>query len=172
MISWIQRTFQHHFRLIFAILLVGMVIPFIFTIGSTPGIGRADRSSATRDFFGHNLLSQEERRSMEADARLSAELQYGTSNVSQEQIQFYMYQREATLHLAQQLHLPQPTTAEVTEFIKRLRVFMGTDGQFNVSRYDSFRNSLKSGPGTNEGDIYRVISDDARINNCLLYTSD
>ena len=57
MISWIQRTFQHHFRLIFAILLVGMVIPFIFTIGSTPGIGRADRSAAGRDFFGHNLLS-------------------------------------------------------------------------------------------------------------------
>lgn len=164
MISWIQRTFQHHFRLIFAILLVGMVIPFIFTIGSTPGIGRADRSSATRDFFGHNLLSQEERRSMEADARLSAELQYGNPNVSQEQIQYYMYQREATLHLADQLHLPQPTTAEVTEFIKRLRVFQGEDGQFNVARYDSFRNSLKSGPGTNEGDIYRVISDDARIN--------
>jgi peptidyl-prolyl cis-trans isomerase D len=164
MISWIQRTFQHHFKLIFAVLLVGMVIPFIFTIGSTPGIGRADRTSATRDFFGHNLLSTEERRTMLNDARLSAELQYGTSNVSEEQIQYYMYQREATLHLADQMHLPQPTTAEITDFIKRLRVFAGPDGQFDVTRYDTFRNSLKSGSGATEGDIARVISDDGRIN--------
>jgi peptidyl-prolyl cis-trans isomerase D len=60
MISWIQRSFQHHFRLIFALLLIGMVVPFIFTIGSTPGIGRADHTSVTRDFFGHNLASLED----------------------------------------------------------------------------------------------------------------
>src|SRR5580658_6222823 len=164
MISWIQRTFQHHFRLIFAVLLIGMVIPFIFTIGSTPGIGRADRSSATRDFFGHNLLSAEERQGMLNDARMSAELQYGTANVSAEQIEYYMYQRVATLHLADQLHLPPPTNAEITDFIKRLRSFAGADGQFDVNRYDAFRSSIKSGSGVTEADIVRVISDDARIN--------
>jgi peptidyl-prolyl cis-trans isomerase D len=164
MISWIQRTFQHHFRLIFAVLLIGMVIPFIFTIGSTPGIGRAERTAATRDFFGHNLLSDEERRGMLEDARMSAELQYGTSDVSAEQIQYYMYQRVASLHLADQLRLPPPTAAETTEFIKHLRIFLGQDGQFDVNRYDAFRNSLKSGSGVSEADIARVISDDARIN--------
>ena len=164
MISWIQRTFQHHFRLIFAVLLIGMVIPFIFTIGSTPGIGRADHSAATRDFFGHNLLSEEERRVMLEDARMSAELQYGTSDVSAEQIQYYMYQRVASLHLADQMRLPPPTAAETTEFIKHLRIFTGSDGQFDVNRYDAFRNSLKSGSGITEADIARVISDDARIN--------
>jgi peptidyl-prolyl cis-trans isomerase D len=164
MISWIQRTFQHHFKLIFAVLLVGMVIPFIFTIGSTPGIGRADRTSASRDFFGHNLLSDEEKRVMLTDARMSAELQYGAANVSEEQIQYYMYQRVATLHLADQMHLPGPTAAEVTEFIKRLRAFMGPDGQFDVNRYNMFRSSIKSGSGVTEADIARVISDDARIN--------
>ncbi len=164
MISWIQRTFQHHFKLIFAVLLVGMVIPFIFTIGSTPGIGRADRTTSSRDFFGHNLLSEEEKRVMMDDARMSAELQYGAANVSAEQIQFYMYQREATLHLAEQVHLPAPTDAEITDFIKRLRIFLGPDGQFDVTRYNAFRSSLKSGSGVTEADIARVIRDDARIN--------
>jgi peptidyl-prolyl cis-trans isomerase D len=164
MISWIQRTFQHHFRLIFAVLLIGMVIPFIFTIGSTPGVGRAERTTVSREFFGHNLLSQEQNRELMEDTRLSAELQYGTTNVSQEQLQYYMYQRVASLHLADQLHLPPPTTAEITEFIKRLRIFMGPDGKFDVTRYDAFRSSLKSGSGVTEADIARVISDDARIN--------
>ena len=162
MISWIQRTFQHHFRLIFAILLVGMVIPFIFTIGSTPGIGRAERKTASRVFFGHNLLSQEDYRTLILDTRISADLQYGQS-VTQEQIQYYMYQRVAAQYLADQLHLPQPTAAEITDFIKRLHIFAGADGQFDVSRYDAFRNSLKSGSATSEADIARVIRDDARM---------
>src|SRR5471032_913500 len=107
MISWIQRTFQHHFRLIFAILLIGMVIPFIFTIGSTPGIGRAEHKTATRDFFGHNLLAQGESQVLIMDTRISADLQYGQS-VSPDQLQYYMYQRVAAQYLADRMHLPQP----------------------------------------------------------------
>jgi peptidyl-prolyl cis-trans isomerase D len=45
MISWIQRTFQHHFRTIFAILLALTIISFIFTIGASPGIGRGTAAS-------------------------------------------------------------------------------------------------------------------------------
>ena len=164
MISWIQRTFQHHFRLIFAVLLIGMVIPFIFTIGSTPGIGRAEHATATRDFFGHNLLSQEETRVLIGDTRISAELSYGTANVSQEQLEYYMYQRIAAKHLANELHIPPPNAEEITDFIKGLRMFEGTDGKFDVTRYDAFRSSLKADSGTSEADIARVISDDAQMN--------
>jgi peptidyl-prolyl cis-trans isomerase D len=163
MISWIQRSFQHHFRIIFAAVLFVMVVSFIFTIGSTPGVGRAERTSATKDFFGHNMLSQEQSRTLMEDARLSAELQYAATNVSQDQLQSYMYQRITSLHLADQLHIPQPTTAEVTDFIKRLRVFAGSDGQFDVTRYDTFRSSLRSGAGITEADIARVIGEDTRI---------
>ena len=139
MISWIHRTFQHHFRLIFAVLLIGMVIPFIFTIGSTPGIGRAERSAASRDYFGHNLLSPDQTQALMNDTRLSAELQY-TSNVSAEQLQSYMFQRVAAQHLADELHMPTPTSEDITGFIKTLRIFAGPDGQFDVTHYNAFRN--------------------------------
>jgi len=162
MISWIQRTFQHHFRLIFAVLLVGMVIPFIFTIGSTPGIGRPDHKTADRDFFGHNLLSLEDRRQLIGDARISAELQYG-QGATDDQLQFFMLQRIAAKHLADELHLPEPTAADITTYIKTLRLFAGPDGQFDVSRYDQFRSSLKDGGTVSEGDIARVIGDDVRM---------
>ena len=162
MISWIQRTFQHHFRLIFAVLLVGMVIPFIFTIGSTPGIGRAERSASGRDFFGHNLLSPSQTQALMNDTRLSAELQY-TSNVSADQLQYYMFQRVAAQHLADELHLPAPSSEDIAAFIKTLRIFAGADGQFDVTHYNAFRNSLKASSAVTEGDILRVISDDVRM---------
>jgi peptidyl-prolyl cis-trans isomerase D len=162
MISWIQRTFQHHFRLIFAVLLVGMVIPFIFTIGSTPGIGRPDHKTADRDFFGHNLLSRDDNQQLVSDTRISAELQYGTE-ATPDQIQYYMLQRVASKHLADELHLPEPTATDITTYIKTLRMFAGPDGQFDVARYDEFRSSFKANAAVTEGDIARVISDDVRM---------
>ncbi len=161
MISWIQRSFQHHFRIIFAVLLIGMVIPFIFTIGSTPGVGRAEHKSADRDFFGHNLMSREDTAQLAGDTRISAELQ--GADASADQIQFYMLQRAAAKHLADELHLPEPTPTDITSFIKTLRLFAGPDGQFDVSKYDEFRNSLKSGTRVSEGDIARVIAADVRM---------
>jgi peptidyl-prolyl cis-trans isomerase D len=163
MISWIQRTFQHHFRLIFAVLLVGMIIPFIATIGSTPGVGRAEQKTAMRDFFGHNMMSPREVQALMEDTRLSAQLQYGMTNVSQDDLQTFLYQRTAAKHLADQVDLPPATTAEITEYIKHLRIFAGADGQFDVSRYDAFRNSLKVGSSVTEADIARVVSDDTRM---------
>jgi peptidyl-prolyl cis-trans isomerase D len=162
MISWIQRTFQHHFRLIFTVLLVGMVIPFIFTIGSTPGIGRPEHKTADRDFFGHNLLSRDDNTELVSDTRISAELQYGTE-ATPDQIQYYMLQRVAAKHLADELHLPEPSAADIATFIKTLRMFAGPDGQFDVARYDQFRSSFKAGSSITEGDIARVISDDVRM---------
>ncbi len=162
MISWIQRTFQRHFRVIFGILLSVIIISFIFTIGSTPGVGRADHREVTRDYFGHNLASQEELQGMLGDARLSAYLQYGSS-VGAEQLQFYAFERAAALNLADQMHIPASGTVEITDFIKGLRIFAGAGGQFDVSRYDAFRNGLKSNGAISEADISRVIADDTRV---------
>jgi peptidyl-prolyl cis-trans isomerase D len=162
MISWIQRSFQHHFRLIFALLLIGMVVPFIFTIGSTPGIGRADRTAVTRDFYGHNLASLEDAGRIIEDGRLSAQLQMATGATA-DQIQFYGFQRVAALHMADQLHVPPASPTELQDYIRHLRIFAGQDGQFDVSRYDQFRANLKSGGAISEGDIARVIADDVRI---------
>jgi peptidyl-prolyl cis-trans isomerase D len=161
MISWIQRSFQHHFRLIFALMLIVMVVPFIFTIGSTPGIGRADRSAVTRDFFGHNLASLEESGRILDDGRMSAQLQLA-SGATADQIQYYAFQRVAALHMADELHLPQATTEEMKDYIKHLRIFAGQDGQFDATRYDLFRANLKSGSSVSEEDIARVIADDVR----------
>jgi peptidyl-prolyl cis-trans isomerase D len=161
MISWIQRTFQQHFKVMFAVLLGLIIISFVFTIGAAPGIGRADRTGLKREFFGYNLSSQEDQQRLMGDAGLSANLQVGYG-LEAEQVQNYAFQRAASLHLADSLRLPAATGTEVTDQIKTLRAFAGNDGQFDPKSYSTFRDNLKTNPRLTEADIARVIGDDVR----------
>ena len=163
MISWIQRSFQHHFRTVFAVLLAITIISFILTIGATPGIGRADRRVVSRDFFGYNLASRDEMGRVMNDAGLSLELQIGANGgLDENQVRNYALQRVAALHLADAWHVPAATTGEETAFIRELRIFADQSGSFDAARYANFRASLRGGAGTSEADIARVITDDIR----------
>lgn len=163
MISWIQKYFQHHFRMIFAVLLAVTIVSFVFTIGASPGIGRADRQTMERRVFGYNLGSQEDSSRLFGDAALSAQLQTGYSPDSAE-LQNYAFERAAALQLANQLHLPSPSQREIADFIKTLRVFTNETGEFDAQRYTLFRDSLKTNPSLNEASVSRVLADELRIN--------
>ncbi|WP_414663314.1 peptidylprolyl isomerase [Horticoccus sp. 23ND18S-11] len=164
MISWIQRYFQHHFRVIFAVLLGVIIISFVFTIGAAPGIGRGDRQVIERQFFGYNLNMQADQQRLMGDAGLSANLRVGAfGNLDSEQIQNYAFQRAATLHLADKWHIPAATQPEIEGQIKTLRMFFGQDGQFDAKAYQTFRDNLKTNPrGLTEADIVRIVGDDVR----------
>src|SRR5688572_20213511 len=164
MISWIQRYFQSHFKVIFAVLLGVIIISFVFTIGAAPGIGQPDRKMVDRHFFGYNLALQTDQQKLMGDAGLSANLRMGGfGNLEAEQIQNYAFQRAATLHLADQWNIPAATAAEIEKQIKTLRMFTGPYGQFDPKPYQNFRDNLKTSPrGLSEADIVRVIGDDVR----------
>ncbi len=163
MITWIQKYFQHHFRTVFAVLLAGTIISFIFVYGASNGIGRAERRSVERPFFGINLGSSEDTQRLFGDANLSALLNLGYTGIDNDQLQRYALQRQAALALAEQLHVPAPTPQELTDFLKSLRVFAGQNGEFDPQIYARFRDSLKADSRTREGDVSRVIADDFRM---------
>jgi peptidyl-prolyl cis-trans isomerase D len=160
MISWIQKYFQHHFRVIFALVLVLTIVSFVFTFNS-PGVGRGDGRTTERRVFGYNLASQDDQERLFGEAGLSAQLQAGYAPEGAE-LQNYAFQRAASLSLADQLHVPPSSRTEVAEFIKTLRVFAGQDGTFDAQRYATFRDSLKSNPRMTEATVSRVLSDDVR----------
>ena len=164
MITWIQKYFQHHFRTIFAVLLVLIIISFIAGINASGGFGRAERQHIDRPFFGYNLSLQPDQQRLIGDAGLSANLQMGgMGNLEAEQVQNYAFQRAATLHLADEWHIPASTKDEIATHIKTLRMFAGQEGQFDAKTYATFRDNLKTNPrGVNEADIARVIGDDVR----------
>jgi peptidyl-prolyl cis-trans isomerase D len=166
MISWIQRSFQHHFRTVFGVLLAVTIISFIFTIGAAPGIGRAGPKTLRQQFFGYDLSRQGASDQLFTDASLSVQFQAGftaLSSLDSTQLQQYGFQRAAALALANQLKIPAPTKDDLTAFIKSLRAFAGVDGQFDASRYAAFRDNLKTNPRLSEGDISRVLNEDVRI---------
>jgi peptidyl-prolyl cis-trans isomerase D len=163
MISWIQRSFQHHFRTVFGILLAVTIISFIFTIGASPGIGRAGPRTYSRLFFGHDLGKQGANDNLFGDAALSIQLQAGYMGADSSQIQEYGLQRTAALALADDLRIPTPTRDDLANHIRGLLSFAGSDGQFDPNRYASFRDNLKTNPRLSEADISRVLSDDVRI---------
>jgi peptidyl-prolyl cis-trans isomerase D len=164
MISWIQRTFQQHFRGIFAVLLGIIIIMFVFTIGAQSSGGGRDRGLVDRPFFGYNLGLQSDQEKLFGDASLSASLRVGMfGGLDASQIQNYAFQRAATLHLANEWGIPAATTSEVEAQIKTMRMFAGQDGNFDPKAYQTFRDNLKTNPrGVTESDIARVISDDVR----------
>lgn len=165
MISWIQKYFQHHFRIIFAVLLGVLIIAFVFTIGAAPGLDTSDRPVAERHYFSYDLNKAADQQRLFGDAQLSASLQFGAfGGISPEQIQNFALQRGAALHLADQWHIPAATDAELENAIKRLSMFQGADGQFDAKAYSTFRDNLKAaGRGMSEGDIKRILSDDIRV---------
>jgi peptidyl-prolyl cis-trans isomerase D len=163
MISWIQRTFQQHFRVVFGILLAVTIISFIFTIGASPGIGRAGPKTYSQLFFGHDLSKQGTSENLFGDAALSIQLQVGYLGGDSSQIQEFGLQRTAALALADQLKIPAPTRDELANYIRGLRAFAGSDGQFDAIRYASYRDSIRSNPRNSEADVSRVLSDDVRF---------
>ncbi len=164
MITWIQKYFKHHFRAIFGVLLALIIVSFVFTIGASGGLGQGERRMVDRHFFGYNLGLQQDQQRLVGDAGLSANLQTGAmGGLEAEQIQNYAFQRAATLHLADLWHIPAPTTPEITDQIKTLRMFAGQDGQFDAKAYATFLDNLKTNPrGVKEGDVLRVLAADVR----------
>lgn len=163
MISWIQNTFQRHFRTIFALLLGVIIISFVFTIGASPGLGGAQAKHLERPFFDLNLSNAEDQERLFQDANLSIVLQVGYPALQENQLQQYALNRYAGLYLANELGLPAPSVDEIAAHIRTLGSFTGQDGQFDAKRYSDFRDNLKTNPNLTEADVSRVLADDLRF---------
>ena len=170
MISWIQRNFQHHFRTIFAVVLGGMIISFIFTIGATPGCGREEIRAHTQPFFGYNLQSSDDQHRIFGDAKLSIFFQYGPLGIAEigenpQQLESYGLERTATLALADQLHIPAPSEDVLATYVKTLGGFANENGAFDPDRYNAFRDTqfwTKIDPQFTLADVSRVLADNWR----------
>lgn len=166
MISWIQRSFQQHFKWLFLLLLAVVIVSFVFITNASSGFGHTGKQAAARPFFGVNLSAREDIDRIFNDASLSAQL-HGMPIRDQGQLQQYALQRQAALHLADELRLPAPAEAELVRHVQSLRAFSGPEGRFDPKRYAEFRDSLKTNPQLREADVTRVINDDVTYQQVL-----
>lgn len=167
MISWIQRTFQQHFKWLFLALLAVVIVSFVFITNASSGLGRGGQPKIPdRPFFGINLSKVEDTRPMIEDAQLSLFLQRPAdqAELSPGEVEQYALQRHLALHLADKLGLatPAPDSPEVAAHIQTLGHFTDRQGRFDPKAYSAFIDSLKINPRLTEGDVARVILDDIR----------
>ncbi len=162
MISWIQTYFQKHFRLVFIVMLLAMAVPLVVIYSQSSGLGHSGPKSIEQPFFGHNLGNEQETRRLMLDAQFSAQLR-ASQPPSAGQLQQYALNRVAGLALADQLHLPQPTEAQISAHVATLPAFQNEQGVFDSQRYAQFGEALKNNPLFNATDANRVFRDDTRL---------
>lgn len=165
MISWIQRYFQKHFRLVFAVILIAVAVPMIFIYSASGGTGdgKGTGKLLERPFFGYNLGNAEQTRRIFSDGTWSIRLKAGYDALQGDQVQQYALQRIAGLALADELHLPVPTADQVAKAVATLRAFQNEQGQFDQARYTQFADSLKTRNDLTGADINRILRDDVRL---------
>jgi peptidyl-prolyl cis-trans isomerase D len=158
MISWIQRTFQKHFKLVFLLLIAVMVIPMVFIYSASGGLGNTQARSNNIEFFGERFSTDVERSEYARAATLSRMF-------SQNLLVRRAADRLALKHLADTLGIPQPTAAQLEQFVKSRPAFLGFDGQFDAQRYVQFRDSVRGGMfyGASEAEIQQILREDWRL---------
>ena len=163
MITWIQRYFHKHFKFVFLLVLAAMAIPLIVIFSPSSGAGRVGGKLNERPFFNVNLGNEEQASRLFTDGTLSAQLRAGYNALEGAQLQHYALQRVAGLAVADELHLPAPTTDQVANYVATLRAFQNESGQFDQRKYTAFGDSLKASKGYTIADGNRVLRDDTRL---------
>lgn len=163
MISWIQETFHKHMKLIFGLLLVIIIIPFVFTIGKMPGIGRDSQKVGPYMYYGYNLRSPKDLGFLQNAAMVSVLMRMGIPIFNEAMFEYEIRKRPALLHLADTLHIPNPNEAEFNDHLKKMRLFADEEGAFDRENYNQFLKDLEDNPNIQEGMIAQVLEQDYRI---------
>lgn len=162
MISWIQNHLIRHGRWIFLTLLGVVIVAFVFTIGNTPGCTSNRSAYEVASFYGYDLNSPKQMESLSRKVGLSAQL--SNANIqNDQQFQSQLTGRIALLHLADQIGIPAPSPAALSEFIHSQPLFADEDGNFSRDAMTRFIDSVESNPSIPSGTVVAVLQEDYRI---------
>lgn len=164
MISWIQKYFQKHIRIVMFLMLIAVGLPMVVIYSQSSGIGQGDVKVRQQPFFHVNLANQEQARRVFSEGELSGFLRAGYQALQGGQLQQYSLQRVAGIALADEMHLPIPSPEQVAKYVQTLRAFQNQEGRFDQSVYTRFADTLKTaGSPWTIADVNRVLRDDTRL---------
>lgn len=163
MISWIANLVQKRGKVIFSILLAIVIVAFVFTIGAGPGLVKNEkRQSLHRDFYGIDLNSSGQLQTLQSATMVSRYLD-GTRQYNENQFKQQMLVRQVRLFLADELAIPEPTDAQLGDFLKTKRAFQNASGRFDKSLLQNFVSTLSDDSYINDAFVMDVIKEDYRL---------
>lgn len=143
MLSNIQVFLEKNRKWLFGFLLVVIVVPFVFTIGSMPGLVGGKRSHKLK-LFGYDLSDRKQQEEVVRNGALSIALQSGNEeNAWMESAQGYAFYRLLLLSIARDLRLPNPSEVALGAFIKTRALFRDKEGQFKPELYNTYLENWK-----------------------------
>ena len=138
MLSYIQSFLEKHSKWLFGSLLVVIIVPFVFTIGSMPGLVSGRKTKMIK-LFGCDLNDRNQMEEIVRRGALSIVLNTGKEgNAWMESAQGYAFYRLWLLSLRRELRLPEPSEEVLNKFIETRRLFLDKDGQFKPSLYNTY----------------------------------
>ena len=143
MLNNIQVFLEKNRKWLFGFLLIVIIVPFVFTIGSMPGLVGGKRSHKLR-LFGYDLSDRKQQEEVVRNGALSIALQTGNEeNAWMESAQGYAFYRLLLLSMARDLRLPNPSESALGEFVKTRALFQDEDGQFKPELYNTYLENWK-----------------------------
>lgn len=162
MITWLQNNLEKHFRSVFIILLVVIIVAFVFTIGAMPSGGPSGKKNDLK-FYEIDLSTQASRQQFFSGAQLSAYIQLNGMRMPENSMEQYAFNRATALHLANTHSIPTPNKEELSEFVQTLQIFQTPTGEFSPQQYASFVDQMELAAGFSKANLSEVLSDEWRI---------
>ncbi len=163
MISWLQQSLQKHYKWIFSILLAIIIVSFVFTIGSSPGLVSGKNKVRKNLFYGYNLSSHEDLQELNLEANASSLINYGVTLDFLPNADWEILKRPALLSLADTLQIPPPNEFELIKFIQSRPMFLSDKGSFDQKRYNDFIDLVKKSNALSESLVKQTLENDYRI---------
>lgn len=166
MIGWLQKVLQKHYKWLFIGLLGVIIISFVFTIGSAPGISTG-KSMKAKNYYGYNLNDKVTANNLLLNANISSLTNIGQTIPNERLAQDQALIRPPLLFLAKSLELPDPSEKTFTTYFQKKPIFLNKEGQFDPKLYEQFLNYVKENPSFHQGRVRQVAMEDYKIDEVL-----
>lgn len=164
MIHWLQTLLEKHRKWLLGVLLLVIIIPFVFTIGSMPGFGYRKKQNQDKRLFGCNLSDQKDLERVMREGAFSVALTTGSEeNAWLESAQGYAFYRLLLLQDANALRFPEPSEEALHSFLKTRKLFWNEAGTFEPKLYNDYLAKWEERFGRSDG-LRRLLVNDFKCN--------
>ena len=147
MLSGIQVFLEKNRKWLFGFLLIVIVVHFVFTIGSTPGLV-SGKKAQKMTLFGFDLNDRAQLEHVVRNGAISIALHTGNEeNAWMESAQGYAFYRLLLLSIARDLRLPEPSEEILGGFVKTLPLFCDENKNFKADIYNTYLKNWKQNFG-------------------------
>lgn len=172
MITWIQNLLLKHNTWLFSMLLVVMLVTMVLFIGNQ-SFGRKTFEKQRQEFYGYDLSDPKDQATIGSHAELSLMMDQALMfspgfRRSVGGFQDYAIVRVAAIGLANQIGIPNPTDAQLRDFLRSRSSFQNQETQtFDESAYTAFMDRFEANPQVDKTTIARVLQEDYRVQRLL-----